>query len=137
MVCFDKSILKHRRIAPQSRIRLKRMKMYSTLVQGAATQAMPPQMTLLATEGGVLRKKYDDLSRAITSLDFQMNLLRANMEVLKREQLGSKFDVYKTVLHPCRCLPNEVLAIIFGLCVDEEVDIRKLMGSTLDTKKSP
>ncbi|KAF9261899.1 hypothetical protein L218DRAFT_464655 [Marasmius fiardii PR-910] len=101
-------------------------------------------------EMGVLRREYEDLSKTIVSLDSQINLLQASMELIKqkRDHLHTRSGIYKTVLHPCRQLPNEILEIIFGLCVEEDMDINKRLDkeginnsddcpSTLDTKKSP
>ncbi|KAF9261900.1 hypothetical protein L218DRAFT_465234 [Marasmius fiardii PR-910] len=117
----------------------------SSIILGPLSKSNDPPS---ATDLGVLRNQREDFSRVIMSLDQQIGFLQASMDALKqrREHFMATFEIHKSILHPCRRIPNEVLAIIFGLCVDQDVDIQNRLEkglktddcpSTLDTKKSP
>ncbi|KAF9263036.1 hypothetical protein L218DRAFT_1077445 [Marasmius fiardii PR-910] len=102
-----------------------------------------------ATELSLLTREYKDTLRTISSLDHDIVLLQQQVHSLqaKQRQLSSSVTFYKHILHPCRRLPNEVLAMIFTTCVDKEgLRTRKPLKpmsrstefpSTFDTKKSP
>ncbi|KAJ8088714.1 hypothetical protein AAF712_007343 [Marasmius tenuissimus] len=96
-----------------------------------------------------LRREFEGLSGAIISLSTTINQLQASIDDLKsrRRELDVLVTAYKSVLNPCRQLPNEVLAEIFVLCTSgRDTNIPKRANappennsypSTLDTKQPP
>ncbi|KAK1231305.1 hypothetical protein PQX77_005585 [Marasmius sp. AFHP31] len=89
----------------------------------------------------VLRKEYESVAESTSQLDSQLAQLQARVESQRRE-LAEHSLVYKSVLSPLRLFPNELLAQIFGLCVDgarvmESPSEDTNFPSTLDTGKGP
>ncbi|KAK1231308.1 hypothetical protein PQX77_005588 [Marasmius sp. AFHP31] len=72
-------------------------------------------------EADALRGEYKDHSRVTTLLDQEIVRLQASITALdrKRKRLGARLPSYKLALNPIRRLPNEILAYIFNLCLDE------------------
>ncbi|KAK1215205.1 hypothetical protein PQX77_022193, partial [Marasmius sp. AFHP31] len=95
-----------------------------------------------------LRREFEALSETIISLNTTIDRLQASIDTLKskRRELDALSPAYKSVLNPCRQLPNEILAKIFILCVDRDISMledaittlgNSVYPSTLDTKRSP
>ncbi|KAJ8088727.1 hypothetical protein PM082_013970 [Marasmius tenuissimus] len=72
-------------------------------------------------EADALRGEYKDHSRVTALLDQEIAQLEASIAALdrKRKRLGARLPSYKLAMNPIRRLPNEILAYIFNLCLDE------------------
>ncbi|KAF9260446.1 hypothetical protein L218DRAFT_581649 [Marasmius fiardii PR-910] len=88
------------------------------ILESLSNSNSPPSPKELATLTG----EYNAVSRALPSIDTEINLLEVKLEALKnkRREFASSLGVYKFALNPCRRLPNEILASIFDLCMEED-----------------
>ncbi|KAG7090443.1 hypothetical protein E1B28_009561 [Marasmius oreades] len=100
-------------------------------------------------EADTLRSQCRIGSSTIKSLDAEIDQLRTRSMELRqtREQWGGRMTASMRVLHPIRLLSDEMLAIVFRFCVDEDIRTEELMANldplddcsppTLDVTKSP
>ncbi|KAL0573682.1 hypothetical protein V5O48_008279 [Marasmius crinis-equi] len=102
----------------------------------------------LATEIEILCKEYGDVTLAVASMDTEIARLRDRLAAAesRREMLSKRGEAYRSALHPCRRLPNEILGHIFRISVDEDIDISPFIRRpgpytgfpfTFDTQRSP
>ncbi|KAK1233772.1 hypothetical protein PQX77_003055 [Marasmius sp. AFHP31] len=72
-------------------------------------------------EADALREEYKDHLRVTALLDQEIAQLQASIAALdgKRKRLSARLPSYKLALNPIRRLPNEILAYIYDLCIDE------------------
>ncbi|KAG7090473.1 hypothetical protein E1B28_009587 [Marasmius oreades] len=114
----------------------------STLERFSKTnQSLPP------IEFDNVSKECQNLSQGISSIESQILRLQASMESLRKEQerLRERLEAYKPLIHPIRRLPDEVLAYVFRICVDMDVEELQRKDSaycqrypgSLDTRKAP
>ncbi|KAK0184752.1 hypothetical protein F5146DRAFT_220476 [Armillaria mellea] len=74
---------------------------------------------LLEDEKTALRSLVDDAPSALANLDRQITETPQKLDslILKRQIAESDFDDAKTLLHPMRSMPHDVLAVIFHQCL--------------------
>ncbi|KAE9386410.1 hypothetical protein BT96DRAFT_891619, partial [Gymnopus androsaceus JB14] len=71
-----------------------------------------------------LRNLLNAAQNMVCEIDFQIETMQASIVRLseKRNTLRLHIDAYKTVLHPIRSLPFDVLQHIFRHCVEDDQD---------------
>ncbi|KAK1231306.1 hypothetical protein PQX77_005586 [Marasmius sp. AFHP31] len=92
---------------------------HSTHILASLAESNDPPSTL---EANVLCQEYNEHTTLAASLDMEMAQLQASMVALerRRKQTLGRLPAYKLALNPIRRLPNEILAYIFALCVDNK-----------------
>ncbi|KAI3603799.1 hypothetical protein WG66_006684 [Moniliophthora roreri] len=97
-----------------------------------------------------VRQQYEDIVSLVASLDTQIAGLYASLETMnsERQRLKARLRKYRTVLHPIRRLPNELITRIFRLCDDTDISDPRVIKDcdtehsleypgSLDTKQAP
>ncbi|KAJ8088754.1 hypothetical protein PM082_013997 [Marasmius tenuissimus] len=83
----------------------------------------PPSLSDLSP----LETERVELTRILAVLVSQTARLRASTEILKdkKRQVEARLWTYKSAVHPIRRMPNELLAVIFGLCAEEDTRMQR------------
>ncbi|KAL0573676.1 hypothetical protein V5O48_008273 [Marasmius crinis-equi] len=116
----------------------------SSILDSLSQSNLPPSPVDLGTLG----TEYEKLSRTKLALDTEIGRLKARLAALEEQRIDVEqlLPTYKSALNPLRRFPNEILAQIFELCVEEDIDMDERMKnfnrdedfpSTLDTEKCP
>ncbi|KAL0065711.1 hypothetical protein AAF712_007352 [Marasmius tenuissimus] len=92
---------------------------HSAHILASLAESNDPPSTL---EANVLCQEYNEHTELVASLDMETAQLQASMAALdrRRKQTLGRLPAYKLALNPIRRLPNEILAYIFTLCVDNK-----------------
>ncbi|KAL0063829.1 hypothetical protein AAF712_009274 [Marasmius tenuissimus] len=111
----------------------------------ALSKSNDPPSPLLVYDN--IRERYVEASDNLKALDSKIKKLSASMAALNEERarISKRKQIYKSILHPMRRLPLEVLTEIFRFCTSGsftdlalgQKDVMRAFPGSLDTRQAP